>query len=62
MDNPKFHIPVKKYTGESTVISCRIPKDMLQEIDQLAGETGRTRNEIILLSLEFALGHLETNP
>ena len=56
-----MEIPVKKYTGESTVISMRLPRDMLQEIDTIAADTGRTRNEVLTLCMEFALNHLDKN-
>ena len=59
MSIPKLEIPVKRYAGESTVVSLRIPKDMLREIDETAARTGRTRNEVLSLCLEFALEHLE---
>lgn len=59
MDVPKFQITSKKYASESSVVSCRLPKDMLKEIDKAAEITGRTRNEIITMSLEFALSHME---
>ena len=57
----KLVIQAHKYMGESTVISLRLPKDMLSVIDQVANETGRTRNEILVLSLEFALDNMEIN-
>ena len=59
MSDPKFQIKPKKYTGESSVVSMRMPKDMLRDIDEIAAKTGRTRNEFMLMSLEFALDHLE---
>lgn len=59
MDEPKLQIAPKKYTNESTVVSIRIPKDMLQEIEEIAKKTGRTRNELMTMCLEFALDHLE---
>lgn len=37
----------------------RIPRDMLQALDDAAERTGRTRNELISLALEFALEHLD---
>ena len=37
----------------------RIPKDMLKDIDAAAKAVGRTRNEIMQMSLEFALNHME---
>ena len=59
MNKPRLEIPVKKYIGESAVISMRLPRDMLQEIDAIAADTGRTRNEVLTLCMEFALNHLD---
>ena len=59
MNTPKFEIPVKKYTEGSTVVSFRLPKDMLRDVDEVAARTGRTRNEVLSLCVEFALEHLE---
>ncbi len=59
MSEPKFQITPKKYNGESSVVSMRMPKDMLRDIDEIAAKTGRTRNEVMMMSLEFALDHLE---
>ena len=59
MADPKFQITPKKYTGESSVVSMRMPKDMLRDIDAIAAKIGRTRNEFMLMSLEFAMDHLE---
>ena len=49
MDAPKLQIRPKKYTGESTVTSVRLPKDMIRDIDLIANQTGRTRNEILMM-------------
>ena len=59
MQNKKFIIRPHRYGGETTVISLRLPKEMLKEIDRIAAETGRTRNEILVLSMEYALDNLE---
>ena len=59
MAEPKFQVAPKKYTGESAVVSLRLPKDMLRDIDAAAAKLGRTRNEFMSMSLEFALDHLE---
>ena len=58
MDNIKLIIPQKKYTGETSIVSMRIPKDMLKDIDLAAKAAGRTRNEILQMGLEFALNHM----
>ena len=55
----KLVIQARKFGGDSTVISVRMPKDMLEAINKVAAETSRPRNEIILTSLEFALGNTE---
>ena len=59
MDEPKLHIKPKKYTGESTVVSMRLPKDMIDEVDGIAKATGRTRSELMSVCLEFAMRHME---
>ena len=56
---PKLYIPPKKYTGESTVVSMRMPKDMMEEIDRIAKSTGRNRSELMTLFVEFAMKHME---
>lgn len=55
----KLIIQPHRYGGETSVISVRLPKDMLAAIDRVAAETGRTRNEIVVMSMEFALENLE---
>lgn len=59
MQNAKLVIEPKRYTDETQVISVRMPKDMLRDVDSVAEKTGRTRNEIILLGIEFSLDNLE---
>lgn len=59
MSEKKLIIHPHKYGGETSVISMRMPKDMLADIDKVAVETGRTRNEIMMLSLEYALQNMQ---
>ena len=59
MEEPKLEIRPKKYKGESTVLSMRIPKEMLQALDDVAQATGRTRNELLVKCIDFALEHME---
>ena len=59
MAEPVLRIPKKKYSGDTTVVSMRMSKDLLKDIDKLADLTGRNRNEILTMSLEFALTHTE---
>ena len=57
--DPVFRLQARKYTGETSVISVRLPKDMLRDLDAAAAAAGRTRNELLTMSLEFALNHME---
>ena len=50
---------IQKYSGETTIVSMRMSKEMLRDIDSVASLVGRTRNEIMAMSLEFALEHME---
>lgn len=59
MERPILRISPKKYSGETTIVSIRLAKDLLKDIDAVANVTGRTRNEIMTISLEFALEHME---
>ena len=59
MSEPILRITPKKYSGETNIVSMRIPKDLLKDIDAVANVTGRNRNEILTISLEFALNHME---
>lgn len=59
MSKPVLRIPKKKYGGDTTVVSMRISKELLSDIDKVAELAGRNRNEILTLCLEFALQHTE---
>ena len=55
----KLTIEQKKYKGETNVISARLPIELIKEVDRIAKETGRTRNEVLVLCLEFSLENIE---
>ena len=59
MSKEKLVISSKKYRGDSTVISIRLPDELVKELDNIAVETGRTRNEVIQKCLAFAIDNLE---
>lgn len=50
---------MKKYTGETSVVSLRMPNELISKLDDVCQKTGRTRNELIIRSLDFALNNLE---
>ena len=59
MEKPTLRITPKKYAGETTIVSMRMAKELLKDIDAVANATGRTRNEVLTMRLEFALNHME---
>ena len=59
MSKEKLVISSKKYRGDSTVISIRLPDELVKALDKIAEETGRTRNEVIQKCLSFAVDNLE---
>ena len=59
MSEPVLRISPKKYSGETTIVSMRMSKELLKDIDNIAKVTGRNRKEIMAMSLEFALNHME---
>lgn len=59
MTDKKLVIQSHKYGGESRVISMRLPKDMLEDIDKVVERTGKSRNELLQMFLEFALENLQ---
>ena len=59
MDKKKLIIRPRRYGAETTVISIRLPKDMVKVLEEIAAATGRNRNEIMVMSLEYALDNME---
>lgn len=61
MNNDRLVITSRKYTGDTSVISSRLPSDMIRELDKIAEKTKRNRNEIVAICLEYALENLTIN-
>ena len=59
MSEAVFRIPKKKYGGDTAVVSMRISRELLKDIDKAAELSCRNRTEILSMSLEFALNHME---
>ena len=54
--------PFKKpLLNDKIVISIRLEEQKLKELDELAGKTDISRNELINQCIEFALNNLEEN-
>ena len=58
MQEPILRIEPKRYSGETTVTSLRLSKELVKDIDSIAAATGYSRNEIMTMSMEFALKHM----
>lgn len=58
----KLIIKSKKKYGDSSVVSARLPNEIVAQLDEAAKKSGRTRNEIVLFCLEFALKQIEIVP
>ena len=58
MDREPLKIRKKADDGHR-VISIRIREDILAQLDKIAGETNRSRNEIISAILENGLQNIE---
>ncbi|MDE6124166.1 MAG: ribbon-helix-helix domain-containing protein [Eubacterium sp.] len=59
MPDRKLKITSKKYHGDSSVVSVRLPNELIESLDSISNITSRTRNEIIQKCLEFAIENVE---
>lgn len=59
MSEKKLKISVKKYTGDTAVVSTRLPVDLVKKVDEICEETGRNRNEVVQMCIEFAVENIE---
>ncbi len=59
MDSNRLIIKPKRPKGEDgyKIFSVRIKEETVGKIDKIAQETGRSRNELIGMFLEFAAEH-----
>ena len=55
----KLIITPKKYTGKTSVVSTRLPDEMIKELEALSAQTGKSRNELLVTMIEFALDNIE---
>lgn len=59
MSDEVLKISERKYQGDTEVVSARLPGELVKELNFIAKETGRSRNEIIELCLTFAIHRVE---
>ena len=58
MTEKKLVIPTKKFRGDTSVVSVRLPNELVAKLDDIAEATGRSRNELIQTCLEFAVENI----
>lgn len=55
----KLVISPKKFKPDTTtILSARVPTDLMKRIEDLAKKTRRNRNEMVLLLLSFAVDNV----
>ncbi|MBO4897115.1 MAG: hypothetical protein J5590_02300 [Clostridia bacterium] len=59
MAEERLIISAKKYGGESAVVSARLPIELIKRLDDICDITGRTKNEVIQMCIEFAVDRIE---
>ena len=59
MDTEVLAIKERKYQGETEVVSASLPGELVKELNFIAKETGRSRNEIIEMCLTFAVNRVK---
>lgn len=59
MDKKFVVRPRKPAFGKTSVVSTRLPDTVIEELDAIAQKTGRSRNELIQMCIDFAFENLE---
>lgn len=59
MDDKFIVTPRKPAFGKTSVVSVRMPNDLIKRLDEVVTATDRTRNELLVMCVEYALNHLE---
>lgn len=58
MEEKKLVITAKSDEEETAVLSTRLPKKTIAALTKVAEKTGRTKNEITAMCIEYALENL----
>lgn len=59
MENKFIVHPRRPPYGKTSVVSARLPDETVKALDEIAKTTGRSRNELIQMCIDFALKNLE---
>jgi len=55
----KLRIVPRRAIGKSSVVSVRLPDDITKKLDDISIKTGRSRNELLIQMIDYALLHIE---
>ena len=58
-EKKKLKIKPRKYGGNSSVVSIRMPDKLIDKIDEVAELTNRARNDIVIKLIDFALENMQ---
>ena len=58
MNEDRLILHPKRAKGEDgyKTFSVRVPEELVERLDELSAQTGRSRNELVNILLEFAAG------
>lgn len=59
MSKERFTIPPRRFRGETAVVASRLPVELVSLLDELSRKSGRSRNEVIQMCLEYAIDNME---
>lgn len=57
--NDKFIIPKLQGEDNTSIITTRMPNKLVKKIEDICADTNRSRTQVIIMALEFALDRLE---
>ena len=62
--NDNFVIQAKEIIADdkTVVMSIRMDRDLQTKYDELSSKTGRSRNELMCMALEYAISRVEIKP
>ena len=55
----KLIIKPNKYGSSSSVVSARLPDEMIEKLESLSKQTGKSRNELLVSMIDFAIENTE---
>ncbi|MGL5972926.1 MAG: hypothetical protein ACRCZK_04370 [Oscillospiraceae bacterium] len=59
MHNTRLVISPKKYRGDTSIVSIRLPNEIIKTLDIISEKTDRNRNEIVMICLDFSIDNIE---